>query len=142
MKNLKIVPLRPEHAAITPHLRIQDIHEIHAMTDLSPALAVAYSIAHSERGYAALFDDIPCAVFGVAQGVIWLVGTDEITKHPVAFFRVSKKIFPKLSHGYTVLHNFVHEANTLSLRWLLWLGFHVDPPANHFHYVYFLNKEA
>ncbi len=142
MNNLQIIKLRPEHAAISPYLRQQDIDEIHAMTDLSPALAVAYSIAHSERGYTALIDDIPCAVFGVAQGVIWLVGTDEITKHPVTFVRVSKKIFSQLSHGYPVLHNYVHEANTLSLRWLQWLGFHVDPAVNHFHHVYFLNKEV
>ena len=142
MNNLQIIKLRPEHAAISPYLRQQDIDEIHAMTDLSPALAVAYSIAHSERGYTALIDDIPCAVFGVAQGVIWLVGTDEITKHPVTFFRVSKKIFPQLSQGYPVLHNYVHETNTLSLRWLQWLGFHIDPPVNHFHHVYFFNKEV
>ena len=139
---LQIVKLRPEHAAITPYLRQQDLDEIHEATDLSPELAVAYSIAHSERGYTALIDDIPCAVFGVAQGVIWLVGTDEITHHPVTFLRVSRKIFPQLSHGYPVLHNYVHEANTLSLRWLQWLGFHVDPSVNHFHYVYFLNKEV
>ena len=142
MQNLKIVPLRPEHATITPYLRQQDLDEIHEATDLSPELAVAYSIAHSERGFTALIDDFPCAVFGVAQGIIWLVGTDEITKHPVTFFRVSKNIFPQLSHGYHVLHNYVYEANTLSLRWLQWLGFHVDPPINHFHHVYFLDKEV
>ena len=142
MENLRIVPLSPEHAAITPHLRQQDLDEIYAATDLSPELAVAYSIAHSERGFTALIDDIPCAVFGVSQGIIWLVGTDEIAKHPITFFRVSRNIFSQLSHGYPVLYNFVHKTNTLSLRWLQWLGFHVDQPVNHFHYVYFLNKEV
>ncbi len=142
MKNLQIVPLLPEHAAITPYLRQQDLNEIHAMTDYPPALAVAYSIANSERGFCAMLDNNPCAVFGVAQGTIWLVGTDEITKHPIAFFRVSRNIFPKLSHGYHVLQNFVLDTNTLSLRWLHWMGFHIDPPVNHFHHVYFLNKEV
>ena len=142
MQNLLIVPLRPEHAAITPYLRQQDLDEIHASTELSPELAVAYSIANSERGFTALLDNIPCAVFGVAQGTIWLVGTDEIAKYPVTFFRVSRNIFPKLSHGYPMLQNYVHVTNTLSLRWLQWLGFHVDPPINNFHHVYFLNKEV
>ena len=141
MKNLQIVPLRPEHATIAAHLRQADIDEIHAASDLSPALAVAYSIAHSARGFTALLDNSPCAVFGVAQGVIWLVGTDEISHHPVTFFRLSKKFFPKLKKGYPVLENFVHVHNTLSLRWLQWLGFHIDAPENNFHHVYFINKE-
>lgn len=142
MNNLQILPLKPEHAAITPYLRLQDLDEIHAGTDLSPELAVSYSIAHSERGFAAFIDGKICAVFGVNNGVIWLVGTDEITKHPVTFYRVSKKIFPQLSHGYPVLHNYVHVTNTLSLRWLRWMGFCVDEPINDFHYVHFHNKEA
>ena len=38
MKNLRIVPISPEHAAITPHLRQQDLDEIFAATQLPHAL--------------------------------------------------------------------------------------------------------
>ena len=135
------VPLKPEHAAIAPHLRQQDIDEIHAACDWPVDVAIAYSIAHSERGFTAILDGKICAVFGVHQGVIWLVGTDDIEKHPVAFYRHSKKIFPFLKAGYPLLENFVHVNNTLSLRWLQWLGFTIEPPHNNFHHVYYINKE-
>ena len=139
--NLQIVPLRPEHCSIVPHLRQQDVLEIHAMGELSPSLAVACSVACSERGFTALLDDSPAAVFGVHYGVIWLVGTDDITRHPITFYRQSRKIFHELKKGYRVLHNFVHVSNTFSLRWLQWLGFQIDPPKNNFHYVHYTNKE-
>ena len=140
--NLQIVPLRPEHASIVPHLRQADIDEIRSMTGLPPSAAVACSIAVSERGFTALLDGKPCAVFGVHDGIIWLVGTDEITHHPITFYRNSKRIFQNLKNGYARLFNFVHADNTFSLRWLRWLGFSVDPPHNHFHYVHYDNKEV
>ena len=80
---LDFVPLRPEHAAIAPYLRQQDIDEIHAACDWPVDAAIAYSIAHSEKGFTALLDGVPCAIFGVNNGIIWLVGTDEIARHPI-----------------------------------------------------------
>ena len=135
------LPLRPEHAAIAPHLRQQDIDEIHAVCEWPVDAAIAYSIAHSEKGGAALIDGVPCAVFGVNNGIIWLVATDEIARHSVAFFRHSRKIFNKLKQGYSLLENYVHVNNSLSLRWLKWLGFTIETPHNGFHHVYFNNKE-
>ena len=135
------VPLRPEHAAIAPYLRQQDIDEIHAACDWPVDAAIAYSIAHSEKGFTALIDEVPCAIFGVNNGIIWLVATDEIARHPVAFFRHSRKIFNKLKEGYTLLENYVHVSNTLSIRWLRWLGFTIETPRNGFHHVFYTNKE-
>ena len=120
--------LKPEHSRIAAHLRQADIDEIISINALSPALAVAYSIANSERGAAVFLDGELSAVFGVAHGIIWLVGTDEISKHPVAFFRVSRKIFHNLCKDYSKLENWVDARNILSLRWLKWLGFNISPP--------------
>lgn len=138
---IDFVPLRPEHAAIAPYLRQQDIHEIHASCDWPVDAAIAYSISHSEKGYAAYLNGKLCAVFGVHNGTIWLVGTEEVARHPIAFFRHSRKIFNKLKEGYSLLENFVHVSNTLSLQWLRWLGFTIEQPHNNFHHVYFINKE-
>ena len=135
--NLQFVSLKPEHAAIVPHLRREDVKEIHEMTGLTPDLPVVYSIVHSEKGYAAILDDKPVAVFGIHNGLIWLVATDDIAKYPVTFYRLSKNLFQSLKSGYSFLHNWVHEDNHLSLRWLKWLGFHVEPEVNHFHHVWF-----
>ena len=134
---LRFVPLKPEHAAIIPYLRKEDIHEIFSMTGLTPDLPVVYSIVMSEKGYAALIDDKPVAVFGVHNGLIWLVGTDDIAEYPVTFYKLSRKIFHSLKSGYDFLENWVHVHNRLSLRWLQWLGFHIEPAVNDFHHVWF-----
>ena len=126
-KAVKIVPLEPKHAAIAPYLRLADIREHKAMSDLPIDAVLAFSIAHSERGFAVELHDRIAAIFGVNDGVVWLVGTDEIAKHPVMFYRLSKKIFQRLSDGYDKLFNFVDNRNTLSLRWLKWLGFKIEP---------------
>ncbi len=141
MNRLQIIPLKPEHASIAHYLRQADIDEIHATTDLPVDMAVAYSIAGSDKGYTAILDNVPCAVFGIAQGIIWLVGTDEITKHPVTFYKLSRKIFPVLTNGYDFLYNHVDTHNILSLRWLLWLGFHVEQNINGLHFVWWRRKE-
>ena len=134
--NLQIVPLRPEHSAIAPHLRQADIEEIYASGWTSPTLAVAYSIARSEHGAAVLLDRKPCAVFGVDGNIIWLVATEEVANHPVTFYRLSRRIFHKLSKGCNCLENFVYYKNTLSLRWLQWLGFHIEQKQGLFHHVW------
>ena len=128
MMQIDFQTLRPEHSAIAAHLRQADIDEINALNGLSPALAVAYSIAYSERGAAVSIDGVLSAVFGVAHGVIWLVATDEISKHPVAFFRVSRRIFNDICNGYSKLENWVDARHSLSLRWLKWLGFNISTP--------------
>ena len=90
---LTFEPLQPKHAAIIPYLRQHDINEIFFMTGLSPDFPVITSIVLSDIGFAALLDDKPVAVFGVQNGVIWLIATDDISHYPVTFYRVSKKIF-------------------------------------------------
>ena len=145
MTKLKIIRLKPEHAAIVPYLRKADVDGITAFTGISPDLAVAFSIATSERAFAAFLDGRLCAVFGVCHGVIWLVGTDEITQHPVTFYRASRKIFKQLSQGYNRLENYVDTRNLLSLRWLQWLGFDIGTPefcgSGVFHHVIWTRKE-
>ena len=142
---LEIIPLKPEHAAIVPYLRKADIDEITAFSGISPDLAVSFSIATSERAFAAILDDRLCAVFGVCHGVIWLVGTNEITQHPVTFYRASRKIFKAISSGYSRLENYVDTRNSLSLRWLEWLGFDIGTPelcgSGVFHHVIWTRKE-
>ncbi len=139
MTRITFQPLKPEHSRIAAHLRKSDIDEINTLNGLSPSLAVAYSIAGSEKGAAAFIDGELSAVFGIAHGVIWLVGTDEISRHPVAFFRTSRRIFRQLSNGYSKLENCVDARNIPYLRWLHWLGFDISPPVHagggSFHHV-------
>ena len=132
----EIVPLEPRHADIIPRLRKADRDEIFAMEGIDPKLAVAYSIACASPGWAAELDGRTEAVFGVGTldggriGRPWLVGTDEVEKHPVAFYRLSRGIIDEMKARYAVLENWVDARNKLSIRWLAWAGFHIEPAAN------------
>ena len=123
---VKFERLAPEHAKIAPYLRREDKDEIKALSGLSPEIGVAYSIASSQKGYAAYYDGTLTAIFGISNGLIWLVGTDAITKHPITFFRTSRKIFHELTKGHNYLHNYVDARNKLHLRWLEWIGFTIE----------------
>ena len=118
------------HAKIAPYLRQADTDELKALSGLSPDVGVSFSIANSQRGYAAYYDGELTAVFGISGEIIWLVGTDTITKHPITFFRTSKQIFHELTKGHNYLHNYVDARNKLHLRWLKWLGFTIEEAVN------------
>jgi hypothetical protein len=60
--------------------------------------------------------------------VPWLLATEEVERQPVTFYRESGKLFPTVAAGYERLVNWVDARNTLSLRWLEWLGFEMGPP--------------
>lgn len=145
MLNLKFVKLQTKHASIASYLRQTDIDEVTAMTGLSPEVAVAYSIAHTERGFAVELDGRPVVLFGVSGDMIWCVGTDDVTQHPITFYRMSKKVIPMLKEGHTYLENYVDERNKLYLKWLKWAGFHIDEPiriGNGFFHKIWWRKES
>jgi hypothetical protein len=134
IKEAAIVKLEPRHAAITPFLRRADAEEIWAGTGLDPALAVCFSICSSEPGWAAELRGEPIAVFGARRagpgiGIPWLLTTDAIERYPVHFYRVSKGIIEEIKRRYGLLVNWVHADNKLSVRWLDWAGFEIEPAA-------------
>ncbi|GHV46803.1 hypothetical protein FACS1894204_09140 [Synergistales bacterium] len=142
-------PLAMKHADIALRLRKSDIREIENTArvlcePITPQHAVIYSINNTPNGYgyAAFNHGDLVAVFGVSLryakwGNIWLLGTDEINKHPLVFYRESKRMLIKLSEEFDCLSNFVGFKNFLTLKWLLWLGFEItkaEPPFNEYFY--------
>jgi hypothetical protein len=138
IEGAELVKLRPEHTAIAPYLRRADLEEVFASwggmnCGVDPALAVGFSIACSAPGWAVELNGSPVAVFGVRpvggrKGMPWLLATDEIERHPVHFYRISKGIIQEMRGRYGFLENWVHEENRLSTRWLAWAGFTIEPP--------------
>lgn len=126
-----VEPLAPGHARIMPYLRRSDREEMAAASPLYPALQIGYSIATSRPGYAVLIHGEPVALFGASggqdgTGVPWLLATDEIERHGLAFYRASKKFIAEMRGMYDYLENYVDERNVLSVRWLRWAGFEMD----------------
>jgi len=74
-----------------------------------------------------VIDGEPAILFGCAEyenyGVPWLLATNDIHKIPITFVRQSIGIVQDWLDIYGYLTNFVHSENTLSVRWLIELGF-------------------
>jgi len=66
------------------------------------------------------------ASFGVSPrdniGVCWLLGTRNFYKVKKKFVKESQMWIDDLMDGFDYLTNYVMEANTLSVKWLTWLG--------------------
>ena len=77
-----------------------------------------------------VIDGEPAILFGCADygtyGVPWMLATNDIRKIPITFIRKSVPIVRGWVDIYGYLTNFVHNENTLSLRWLKALGFKIE----------------
>ncbi|HEY0623177.1 hypothetical protein [Sphingomonas sp.] len=117
-----------EHLAA--NMRKQDLDEIAASSDLAPLDALTASLGASSHAYAVIGrGGDPVAMFGAAPhplpgvGVVWMLGTDGITREAYGIARRTRRYFDELNASYWMLWNFIDDRNTVSMRWLRWGGF-------------------
>lgn len=135
MAEVDIVHATPAHAAhVAAHMRDADRAEVWATARLTPAEALAGSIRSTPAPLAGLVDGVPLCVFGIAprgllsgEGVPWLLGTDDIRRHRRQFLPESRLVLGVIARGFDLLVNHVDARNSLSIRWLSWLGFQIHP---------------
>lgn len=94
--------------------------------------AILYSLGASDVAFSVVIPsepfDINVAVGGVGgdfdDACIWLLTTPEIEKYPKRVMELSRKFLNEIKAlGYTKVHNYIHERNRTSIRWLKRLGF-------------------
>jgi len=127
----KVRPALLEDAAkLAPRLREADLQEIKANLGEDPLTVLKQGIADSDLCYAAVSEDEPIALFGVVPdtddrdvGLVWLLGSDELTRHAVFVLRNSRKWVEILQQRYRILWNHIDARNELHIRWLQWSGF-------------------
>ncbi len=122
-------PTEEDILSVARRMREQDIQEVYASCGVSPLVAISESILQSDICFTALFDGNPEVIFGLAQhpiydaAVVWLLGTDAVRNNARAFLEASYVIVDDWSTIYPILFNAVDARNTVSRRWLKWLGF-------------------
>lgn len=116
-------------------MRQADRDEVAAASGKTPAEALVYSLRKSSVAYTALVNGVPEVMFGVGDinilagvGAPWLLGTEAVERHYVAFLRGSVKWRNQLLRRYPVMRNFVDDRNKAAKRWLKWLGFTFSDP--------------
>ena len=109
-------------------LREEDMLEILGLMH-HPRDAVYMSYASSSKCYSVKdeWNNLYCS-FGVTPikdtniGSAWLLGTRRLPSIKKFFLQNSKDRMQELLVGFDYLTNFVMRSNTLSIRWLEWLG--------------------
>ena len=109
-------------------LREEDMLEILGLMH-HPRDAVYMSYGTSSKCYSVKdeMNNLYCS-FGVAPingtniGSAWLLGTRRLPQIKKFFLKHSKERMLGLLDGFDYLTNFVMRSNTLSMRWLEWLG--------------------
>lgn len=134
---IEIRAARAEDGAyVAAHLRRSDRDELAATAPIAGPTAIARSIrAAGPQARAGLIDGVPACVFGVSAlsvlsdvGAPWLVGTAALERHAVPFLRRNRGFIAQWRGLYARLENMVDARHTVSVRWLGWLGFTLDPP--------------
>jgi len=127
---LRIDEAQPDMDAVDLYedLREDDMLEIIGLMN-HPRDAVYLSYATSSKCFSVKdeMNNLYCS-FGVAPiegtniGSAWLLGTRRLPSIKKFFLKHSKERMMDLMDGFDYLTNFVMKSNTLSYRWLKWLG--------------------
>jgi hypothetical protein len=132
----RIIPATEAHAReIAPRMRVSDVEEVFAATGRGRLSALLYSLERSDFSYTIEFDGRPETMFGCGTsnligkvGAPWLLGTSALEHHRRHFLGGSRFWIEKMKDEYAVLRNIVDDRNTVSKRWLQWLGFTLSEP--------------
>jgi len=116
-------------------LRKSDVQEIYASDHLESFRALHLSLTGSVVCLSIVYSGEPVGMFGInaenlfaTKGVIWLLGSDGLTKHGLRFVRHSRRFIEMFLEYYPVLENYVHDLNKESIAWLKMCGAKIEEP--------------
>ena len=114
---------------ISSRLRKADLMELRANSGSAPDVSLMHSVWASNPCYTICLYGEPIAIFGICPqkdvGVIWMMGTDKVLRIKTTFLKASKEWVNYFLELKPILFNFIHEKNTLHIKWLRWLGFSI-----------------
>ncbi len=121
--------------ALTLSLRRADRDEVEALTGRDARAVLVESVEKSASAWAGLADGKLVCLFGVVPmtltgvtGIPWLLGSDQVAAYSREFLRRNKGYVQTMLKDFPVLTNVVDARNTVSIRWLRWLGFTLGEP--------------
>lgn len=134
-----VEPATHDHALhIGRHARRADVEELAAASGRTCLEALLDGLLRCDTPLTGLINGEPACMFGVVQtnrvyniGAPWMIGTELLEQHALAFLRRSKPAFYPLAAQYSELVNYVDARHTAAIRWLKWLGFEFDEAKPH-----------
>ena len=133
-RGIEIVPAEIGHIVqISERLRQRERRAYDQLPDAPRILTRA--LAASFIANAALVDGEVAVVWGLSASLLsnsaelWMIGTDLIEQHRIAFLRRSLAAIDEFAPYFRNLHGWVAADFAKSIRWLEWLGFEVGREA-------------
>lgn len=116
---------------LAPRLRAADRRELAAAVGGDAADVLARGIAEADEAFAVVDPEgAVVALFGVRAdpkrddaGRPWLLASDALVHHPVAFVRASRLWIERMHRRHRILWNQVDARNALHIAWLERCGF-------------------
>lgn len=115
-------------------MRAADALECKLLSGSSPMEALTKGAKMSHHCSVVVVNDKPCAVVGLVitsmltgTGVPWLLATDYAVENKRVFINNCKKGVDEMRTVCPNLMNYVHAENRLSIKWLKWMGFTIEP---------------
>ena len=132
----RIIAATEDHAReIAPRMRDCDVDEVFAASGRGRLSSLLYSLSRSDFAQTLEIDGRPESLFGCGTvnvmgnvGAPWLLGSDALERNARFFLRESRLWIDRMRTHYAVLRNVVDDRNTVSKRWLEWLGFTLSEP--------------
>lgn len=124
------IPTGEDLDLVAARMRAMDKLECRVVGRHEPREALAEGVASSLWAYAAIVDNEPQCVFGVAsdgllgeEGAPWMLCADGIERHARALLICSKRFVGEMATSFERLANVVHAHNRVAIRYLKWCGF-------------------
>jgi hypothetical protein len=135
---------------IVANIRAADGDELRALYQLEPDQVLSQSFQVSRLAWTGRINGVPVCMFGVAKaddlpgnvGRPWLIGTEELERHSMAFLRRCGGYVGLMSICFDRLENYVDLRNRVAVQWLTWLGFRFDEPVPGERFVRFWRDAA
>jgi hypothetical protein len=119
--------------SVAQRLREEDRAEVLAAAGIDPRIILPAQVREGREIKAAgIAGGLAEVLFGCdpmtgdpSVGIIWMLSTPAIYKHPIEFVATSKRIIGDYRDRFEILTNFVDARNERHIRWLKRLGFHM-----------------
>lgn len=133
------MPVTKAHvASVASRMRECDRREIWAASHSRPRASLQRGVACSSLTLTGLVEGRPVCILGVAPvslltgvGTPWMLATSGLERAARPMLRLSLPIVEAMNERFPTLVNYVDARNMKTIRWLDWLGFHVEPAAPH-----------
>lgn len=115
-------------AQVAHNMRQEDIREVEVASGRAPHESLLDSLDLPGEVWVAYLGEpsssrSPFAAFGVSNGLVWLLCTDEVQDAKLSVFKEARKVIQRWLNEYGMLQNYAFVENTLHLSWIKALGF-------------------